>query len=257
MRARATMPGIAVAMGALLLSVVAFYSAPPAGAQVQTRLWSGVFSADQVAKGKQGFEENCQRCHGPQLLGSDRGPALKGDKFWANWENETLNTLFTKVRDNMPPNLTGNELQPQTKLDILSYILNVNEVPTGAAELKTDPEALDEIQILKKGAAATLPNFALVQVVGCLSKSGTNEWVLTNTSAPETTTQPMPPSGDTRAASKMLGDETFVLSSIRQFGPDAQVGHKVEARGLIYRAPGDNRIDLTSLQTVASNCGTE
>lgn len=256
MRARAKMLTY-MAMGALLLTAAAFHTAPPASAQEESLLWAGVFSAEQVARGKQGFEENCQRCHSPQLLGSDRGPALKGENFWNHWENESLNTLFIKVRDNMPPNLTGNQLQPQTKLDIVTYILNVNEIPTGKAELKMDPETLDEIQILKKGAVATLPNFALVQVVGCLSRDASNAWVLTNTSEPARTTQPVPEADEANGgADKPLGKEAFLLTSVKTFDPDTQQGHKVEARGLIYKAPGDNRIDLTALRSVASSCGS-
>ena len=92
--------------------------------------------------------------------------ALKGDNFWAHWENETVNTLFVKVRDNMPPNFTGNQLEPQVKLDIVTYVLHSNDLPTGKGELKTQPEVLDELQILKKGTSMTLPNFALVQALG-------------------------------------------------------------------------------------------
>jgi hypothetical protein len=173
-----------------------------------------------------------------------------------HWEHETVNSLFIKVRDNMPPNLTGNQLEPQQKLDVVAYVLHSNDFPVGSAELKTDPNALDEIQILKKGAAPSLPNFSLVQVVGCLSKDSKNGWVLTNTSKPATTTQGVAATGGERGGEeKSLGDETFMLTSIKSFNPEKQQGHKVEARGLIYKAPGDSRIDLTSLQTIASHCG--
>ena len=225
-------------------------------AQTEPRIWSGVFSAAQVERGKETFEANCARCHQSTLGGSDRGPALKGDNFWSHWENETVNTLFTKVRDNMPPNLTGNQLEPQAKLDIVAYVLNSNGLPVGNAELKPVADSLDEIQILRKGAVATIPNFALVQVVGCLSRDANNAWVLTRTSAPAATTQPVPPAGERAAADTPLGDETFLLTSIKSFKPEPQQGHRVEARGLIYRAPGDARIDLTSLLSVASNCGS-
>ena len=51
-----------------------------------------------------------------------------------------------------------------------------------------------------------------------------------------------------------LGDDTFLLTSVQGFTPDEQLGHTVEAVGLIYRAPGDNRIDVTALRSVASTC---
>jgi S-disulfanyl-L-cysteine oxidoreductase SoxD len=257
MRGRVMMPAIHGTVGAMLLAGLVFHAASDAAAQSESRIWTGVFSAAQVARGKEAFEANCARCHQSTLGGSDRGPALKGENFWSHWENETLNTLFIKVRDNMPPNLTGNQLEPQAKLDIVTYVLHSNDLPVGNAELKTDPEALDEIQILKKGAVASLPNFALVQVVGCLSKDANNSWVLTNSSAPTTTTQPVPSNRGERAeADEPLGDQTFSLTSIKSFKPETQEGHKVEARGLVYKAPGDSRIDLTSLQSVAQRCGS-
>jgi len=246
-----------VTVGALFGAALVLFAAPRTKAQSEARIWTGVFSAAQVERGKETFEGNCARCHQSTLGGSDRGPALKGENFWSHWENETVNTLFTKVRDNMPPNLTGNQLEPQAKLDIVAYILNANGLPVGDAELKPAADSLDEIQILKKGAVATIPNFALVQVVGCLSRDSNNEWVLTRTSTPTPTTQPVPPGGSARAgADTPLGDETFLLTSIKSFKPEIQEGHRVEARGLIYKASGDARIDLTSLQSVASQCGS-
>jgi mono/diheme cytochrome c family protein len=256
MRRCAIVSAIHGTVGALFLATLVFHAQPTAKAQSEAKIWTGVFSTAQVERGKETFEANCARCHQSTLGGSDRGPALKGDNFWMHWEHETVNSLFIKVRDNMPPNLTGNQLEPQQKLDVVAYVLHSNDFPVGSAELKTDPNALDEIQILKKGAAPSLPNFSVVQVVGCLSKDAKNGWVLTKTSKPTTTTQPVAAIGGERGGEDTsLGDETFQLTSIKSFNPDAQQGHKVEARGLIYKAPGDNRIDLTSLQSIASHCG--
>ena len=257
MRARLTMRAIHSIVGTLFVAALIVGTTPRAKAEGEARIWTGVFSAEQVARGKEAFEANCARCHQATLTGSDRGPALKGTNFWAHWENETINTLFIKVRDNMPPNLTGNQLEPQTKLDIVSYVLNSNELPTGTSELKVaDRDVLDDLQIVKKGAVATVPNFALIQAVGCLAQDSDQRWLLTRSSVPARTTQPVAGAGAEKAsASQALGAETFLLTSIRGFKPDTYKGHKVEARGLVYRAPADNRIDLTSLETVASTCG--
>jgi len=250
------MRGLQATVGTLFVIAFVFAASPRTSAEGDARIWTGVFSAAQVERGKEAFEANCARCHQPTLGGSDRGPALKGANFWSHWENETLNTLFVKVRDNMPPNLTGNQLEPQTKLDIVTYVLRNNDFPVGDAELRPDPRTLDEIQILKKGAPASVPNFAVVQVVGCLSKDANETWMLTSTSTPTATTQPVAQTGpDGTSADKPLGDDRYLLTSIKSFKPEAQQGHKVEARGLIYKAPGNNRIDLTSLQTVAPTCG--
>jgi mono/diheme cytochrome c family protein len=255
MGAHSARRGIHAAVGALFVAALVIGAASRTIAQGTPRIWSGVFSAGQIQRGKETFEANCARCHQATLAGSDRGPALKGDNFWLHWENETLNTLFIKVRDNMPPNLTGNQLEPQAKLDVVSYILSANGLPAGNGELKPVADALDDIQILKKGAGATIPNFALVRIVGCLSKDANNAWVLTRTSTPIATTQPVPPPGE-EVADKPLGEEALLLTSIKLYKPETQEGHKVEARGLIYKAPGDARLDLTSLRSVASHCAS-
>jgi len=217
-------------------------------------IYAGVFSAEQVGRGKQAFEANCARCHRANLEGTERGPALKGENFWSHWENETVATLFVKVRDNMPPNFTGAELDPQTKLDIVSHILSTNEFPAGRGEMKPDRDALDELQIVKKGAAASMPNFAVVQVVGCLAKDG-GTWTLTHAGKPAKQASPFP-ARTSAPGDRPLGSETFLLTSVQGFSPDDQAGHKVEAVGLIYRAPGDNRLDVTALRTVAAACGS-
>jgi cytochrome c5 len=237
--------------------VMALGAAMTSGTRAQESdvpIYAGVFSPAQAARGKQAFEANCARCHRANLEGTERGPALKGENFWAHWENETLATLFVKVRDNMPPNFTGAELDPQTKLDIVTHILTTNEFPSGRGELKPDRDALDELQIVKKGAAASMPNFAVVQVVGCLARDG-GRWTLTRVGKPVKQASPFP--AKTSAPSdRPLGSDTLLLTSVQGFSPDDQAGHKVEAVGLIYQAPGDNRLDVTSLRTVAAACGS-
>jgi hypothetical protein len=44
------------------------------------------------------------------------------------------------------------------------------------------------------------------------------------------------------------------LISVVPFKPDSNNGHKVAAKGLLYRAAAENRLDVTSLQTVGSSC---
>ena len=229
--------------------------ASPATLANEVPIYAGVFSTEQVSRGKTAFEANCARCHRANLEGTERGPALKGDNFWSHWDNETVGTLFTKVRDQMPPNFVGSELDPQTKLDIVSYILNTNEFPTGRGEMKPNREALDELQIVKKGAAAAMPNFAIVQVVGCLAKGADSAWTLTHAAKPAKQVSPFP-TKTAEAGDRALGDETFHLTSVRGFGPEEQAGHKVEAVGLIYRSPGDDRIDVTSLRSLSVTCGS-
>jgi mono/diheme cytochrome c family protein len=222
---------------------------------VKKGIWNGIYTAAQAARGKTTFETTCTRCHGADLAGTN-GPPLVGDKFLANWETDSLNSLFVKIRDTMPPN-SATILEPEAKLDILTYILQVNKFPTGSEEIKVDSDTLGTIQIVRKaGEAGATPNFALVRVVGCLSQGPNNVWMLTNSSRPVVSKdQASTPETLKRAEEQPLGGDTFQLVSALQFKPDLHKGHKMEAKGLLYQDPSDKRINLTSMHMLASNCG--
>jgi mono/diheme cytochrome c family protein len=217
-------------------------------------IWNGLYTDAQAMRGKTTFETACIRCHGADLKGTT-APPLVGDPFLDNWQTGTIGSLFTKIRDTMPPNF-GTILEPEAKLDIVTYILQANEFPAGREELTVDAsETLDVAQILRKGAAAVVPNFALVQMVGCLAPGPDNAWTLTRSNTPVVTRNTVStPDGLKSAATRPLGADTYTLVSAAPFRPAARSGQKVEAKGLLYREPGDNRLNLTSLETVAPYC---
>jgi len=241
-------------------SILAFLflllAASAAAAQgVDTRIWNGVFTSEQAERGKANFTTSCSRCHLADLSGGT-APSLKGPRFMNAWENENLYRLFTKIRDTMPPNF-GTALTDDAKLDVMTYILQVNAFPPGTDELKIDADELEGIQIVPKGAqTAEIPNFSLVEVVGCLTRGSGNAWTLTNTSEPVTTKDPSSTTDSLKQAqAQALGKTTFRLVSVSGFKPEVHDGQKMEARGLLYREPNEARLNLTSLQSVASTCG--
>ena len=222
-------------------------------AQDTARIWQGVYTAAQAERGKAVFNTTCLRCHGEDLSGTT-APALKGDRFQTSWGGDVVESLFTKVRDTMPPNF-GTILDDQVKLDIVTYILQANGFPAGGSELLVGSAALTTTQILKKGEQATVQNFSLVQTVGCLATGPNSRWMLTRTAEPLTTRDDEPTDrGLASAASRPLGTKTFRLISIAPFKPELHTGQKMEARGLIYTEPGDERINLTSLKPTGGNC---
>ena len=222
-------------------------------AQDTPRIWQGVYSTAQAERGKAVFNTTCLRCHGEDLAGNT-APALKGDRFQSSWGGDLIESLFTKVRDTMPPNF-GTILDDQVKLDIVTYILQTNGFPAGTTELMVGSADLANTQILKKGEQASVQNFSLILTVGCLATGPNNTWVLTRTAEPLTTRDDVPNErGLATAASRPLGTKTFRLISVTPFKPEAHAGQKVEARGLIYNEPGDERINLTSLKATGGNC---
>ena len=61
-----------------------------------------------------------------------------------------------------------------------------------------------------------------------------------------------------QAKAKAFGDHTFQLldvNSMAGFEPEAHKGHKVQAKGYLRRFPDRERIDLTSMEMIAAECG--
>ncbi|HEY7338802.1 MAG TPA: cytochrome c [Bryobacteraceae bacterium] len=209
-------------------------------------IWDGVYTAAQADRGKSAYETSCVNCHNHDLAGSVRAPALRGDKFMLDWQNGSVNALFSKIRFSMPATYPET-VSDEVKLDIVAYLLQQNGFPAGSAELKMDAEQLDAIQIVKKGNTE-LPNFVLVQAVGCLTQAPNKNWSLTNASEPSSAKEDTPP-----PAAK-LGIGTFLLVSAGGFQPESHKGQTVAVKGLLYREPGESRLNVTSLQTIAPGC---
>lgn len=238
------------------MSVLAAVGAVVLGAQApasEARIWQGIFTSAQAARGKDMFTSACLRCHGGDLTGVT-GPALTGDRFYQSWGGEPVDRLFLKIRDTMPPNF-GTVLDDKAKLDVVTYILQTNGFPAGTGELAVGGDDLASAQILKKGQQAAVQNFSLVQTVGCLVKGEGSGWTLARTAEPLSTREDAPsPQALQSAASRPLGTRTFLLLSAVPFSPASHVGQKMEARGLVYIDPADSKITLTSLKPTGSAC---
>jgi mono/diheme cytochrome c family protein len=216
-------------------------SASPVFAQTpEAKIWTGIFTNEQAERGKANFNIACVRCHGADLAGQT-APSLKGPRFIGAWENENLYKIFTKIRDTMPPNF-GTILPDNDKLDVLTYILRTNEFPVGSLELKVDTETLENIQIVRKGAAQVITNFSVVRVIGCLTPGPEHSWALKNSTEPVLK----------RADALPLGTQDLRLVSINPFKPDPLSGRKVEVKGLIYQDEKDARLNVTALQAVGT-----
>lgn len=241
------------ATGLLLLLAAAGFL-PIAGQNLAPRIWTGVYSTEQAERGKANFATSCVRCHGQDLAGVT-APSLRGSRFMTAWENESIYRLFIKVRDTMPPNF-GTALTEEAKLDVVAYLLQANNFPPGGRDLKIDGSDLEGIQIVQKDAApADIPNFSLVQIVGCLSRAADNSWVLSDTSEPAPARdQPSTPEELSAAAGRPPGLQKFRLVSVSAFAPESHAGQRMEAKGLLYKDGTDARLNLTSLQPVGSRC---
>ena len=122
--------------------------ATPAAAQdATTDIWEGVFTEEQVERGREAYMNNCASCHGEDLVGTTAEiPTLTAPAFRWSWQTRTIAEKFERIHTTMPPTSPGS-LEDQTYADIVAYILNFNDYPTGEIELTPDMERLEQIVI--------------------------------------------------------------------------------------------------------------
>jgi mono/diheme cytochrome c family protein len=242
----------------LIAVTASIVAASTTGQGQESRIWSGVYASEQAEQGKKLFESNCSTCHRSDLSG-DRGPALTGDRFFTSWQAGSVNRLFAKIKETMPPNRGTGSLTEDNYLAIVAYILEANTFPPSKDDTLLTTEVIEDIIIARRGGGESkgLANFALVQVVGCLAQGPDKQWRLTYSSSPELTKDQPATAQELQADStRPLGSDTFVLHSVARFKPETYQGQKMVAKGLIYRSPDDSLLSLTSLQVVDSKCGS-
>ncbi len=116
-------------------------------------IWDGVFSAEQVARGKKSYSIECASCHGDELEGDEKSPALKGPIFSKNWTNKAVSRLIETTRRTMPPD-DPSTLSRQLCTDVIVYLLSENGYPTGKTDLAPDAPDLRQIILEPKRSDA-------------------------------------------------------------------------------------------------------
>jgi mono/diheme cytochrome c family protein len=106
------------------------------GAQRSTS--SGVYSADQATRGRDVYAMQCKSCHTPA--------SHTGAIFAAWWDRKPLSELYQFIVTRMPKNEPGS-LQPDEYVDVMAYLLKLNELPSGNEPLPADSLAMKGIRI--------------------------------------------------------------------------------------------------------------
>jgi hypothetical protein len=244
-----------VVLGLLLaasISASGQAAGPQAAATAKKSVWDGVFTSAQAVRGKAVYQEMCAECHE-----TGEGPILYGSGFMRRWFEESLGDVFTKMRTQMPLNGPGT-LPAMAYVDVLTFVLQQSGFPSGTEELTGDPALLSSIAILEKGGpGGPVPNFSLVQVVGCLTRGADKAWVVAKSSEPTRAADSGDSSPDELKASAAvsLGTGAFRLLDYPSLGRETRLGHKVQAKGFLIRQPNrEDRLNPTALQTLAENC---
>lgn len=210
----------------------------------------GVYSDVQATRGAASYDTSCSGCHRPDLGGAN-GPALRGERFARIFAGKDLKTLYTKIATTMPRGAAAS-LGDAVYLDIVAHVLRENGFPAGDGELTA--EALPGLQVIPGRAKPPPPvgDFSYVEVVGCLGPGPDNTWLLTNASEPVS----LGPA-DTRQVSvtdRPLGAQVFRLLDAMAYGPESHKGHKMYVRGLLIKLPEEQRMTISTLETIAQSC---
>ena len=108
---------------------------------------SGVFTQEQSKKGETAYQRVCASCHGADLHSTEpEAPDLTEGAFKFGWQGKTVAERFDTIRKTMPPQRAGS-LDDQTYLDIVTYILRFNNVPSGNQALQPDLDQLKQFVI--------------------------------------------------------------------------------------------------------------
>ncbi len=210
----------------------------------------GVYSDVQATRGAASYDTSCSGCHRPDLGGAN-GPALRGERFARIFAGKDLKTLYTKIATTMPRGAAAS-LGDAVYLDIVAHVLRENGFPAGDGELTA--EALSGLQVLPGRPKPPPPvgDFSYVDVVGCFTPGPENTWLLTNASDPVS----LGPA-DTRQSAvtdRPLGTQVFRLLDAMAYSPESHTGHKMYVRGLLIKLPGEQRMTISTLETVAPSC---
>ncbi len=245
---------------ALTLAAVVWSTAVSFGAGQQgvTRsVLDGVYTKEQAERGLGGYTEHCARCHRDDLHGNPEALGLTGRRFTDTWREDRLSSLFEHIATRMPrePRTT---LPTPTYVDILAFILEFNGYPAGAQELTV--QDLPEVAFVDKGGPQPVPNLAIVRVVGCLTPGEKGAWMLTQATAPVRDRAGRSTTAPELAASAQvpLATASFRLQNLDYlpdgFVPASYSGHRVQVKGALVRRQTDERITVTSLETVGNVC---
>ena len=130
---------------ALILLTAVTLAAATMYAQGQTTN-DGIGTDAQVKRGADTYAMQCATWHDAQLAGSGTAPPLAGTDFMANWKDETVGSLFERIRATMPADNPGSLKRDQVA-EIVAFILNFNKFPFAQKDLPADSDSLKAIKI--------------------------------------------------------------------------------------------------------------
>ena len=100
----------------------------------------GVYTAAQADRGQALFRSQCASCHAPNRF--------TDDLFYTSFAGKPMWEMFDVISDTMPEDKPGS-MKPEEYVDVMAYLLKLNNFPTGNAELPVGKDALSAILMEK------------------------------------------------------------------------------------------------------------
>jgi mono/diheme cytochrome c family protein len=135
LRARGASAGLAVC--AVLLVTT---SSLATSGQGQKSVKAGVYTAAQADRGQVLFRSKCASCHAPNRF--------TDDLFYTSFAGKPMWEMFDVISDTMPEDNPAS-MKPEEYVDVMAYLLKLNNFPTGNTELPVGKDALSAIVMEK------------------------------------------------------------------------------------------------------------
>jgi mono/diheme cytochrome c family protein len=107
----------------------------------------GVFTSAQARRGSRIYSRDCASCHGPEMKGGEMAPGIAGSDFIVFWVDLPVGSLFERIKVSMPEDGPG-RLSDEEYTDVVAFLLDTNDYPSGDTELPADKAELDKIMIV-------------------------------------------------------------------------------------------------------------
>jgi mono/diheme cytochrome c family protein len=108
-------------------------------------VWSGVYTEAQATAGEKVYYDRCVTCHGDDLGGVEKAPALAGSAFLDSWDGKSLRKLLERI-ESMPPD-EPKVVSTAEAVQALAFLLRSSEIPAGPEALPADRTALATITV--------------------------------------------------------------------------------------------------------------
>src|SRR3954469_25961424 len=114
----------------------------------------GAYTAEQASAGERIYVDKCASCHGADVAGIERAPALAGSAFAESWQGRDLGRLRDRL-ETMPPTAPGS-VSDADAASLIAFLLRAADMPAGRTPVPTDRAELARITF-DRGRAGAVP----------------------------------------------------------------------------------------------------